>query len=376
VVLPAVNQQRQELFTKGGKMFENIEKVLQRYNHLSTLLTQPEVFNDTKEYTRNIKEKNEIEPLALAYQSYKELEKNIESAKQLLNTGDDDIKLLAKEELQSLEKQKEMVENKLKELILPKDPMDSKNVLLEIRAGAGGEESALFAGDLLKMYLKYAEKKKWRADVLSQSITGMGGYKEIIVLIEGDKVYSRLKFESGVHRVQRVPKTEASGRIHTSTATVAILPEADDVEIDVKTDDLKIDTFRAGGHGGQNVNKLETAIRITHIPTGMVVACQDERSQYQNKIKAMKILKSRLLTMNIEKQTSERAQDRKNQVGTGDRSEKIRTYNFPQNRVTDHRINYTVYALNSILAGDIDEFIDTLTAYFRANELANVISAK
>ncbi len=357
-------------------MFENIEKVLQRYNQLNSLLTEPEVFNDPKTYTRYIKEKNDIEPLALTYQTYKDLDKNIESTKQLLNSGEDDIKLLAKEELQSLEKQKESAENRLKELLLPKDPLDSKNVLLEIRAGAGGEESALFAGDLLKMYLKYAEKKKWRTEILSENTTGMGGYKEIIVLIEGERVYSRLKFESGVHRVQRVPKTEASGRIHTSTATVAILPEAEDVEIDIKTDDLKIDTFRAGGHGGQNVNKLETAIRITHIPTGMVVVCQDERSQYQNRIKAMKIIKSRLLTMNTEKQTSERAQDRRNQVGTGDRSEKIRTYNFPQNRVTDHRINYTAYSLTTILAGDIDEFIDALTSFYRANELAHVISAK
>ncbi len=357
-------------------MFENIEKVLERYNQLNSLLTEPEVFNDPKTYTRYIKEKNDIESLALTYQTYKDLDKNIESTKQLLNTGEDDIKLLAKEELQSLEKQKESAENRLKELLLPKDPLDSKNVLLEIRAGAGGEESALFAGDLLKMYLKYAEKKKWRTEILSENTTGMGGYKEIIVLIEGERVYSRLKFESGVHRVQRVPKTEASGRIHTSTATVAILPEAEDVEIDIKTDDLKIDTFRAGGHGGQNVNKLETAIRITHLPTGMVVVCQDERSQYQNRIKAMKIIKSRLLTMNIEKQTSERAQDRRNQVGTGDRSEKIRTYNFPQNRITDHRINYTVYSLTTILAGDIDEFIDALTSYYRANELAHVISAK
>ncbi len=357
-------------------MFENIEKVLQRYNQLNSMLGTPEIFNNPKEYTKYIRERNEIEPLALTYQAYKGLGKNIESTKQLLTSVDEDIKLLAKEELQSLEKQKESTENKLKELVLPKDPLDSKNVLLEIRAGAGGEESALFAGDLLKMYLKYAEKKKWRVEIMSESTTGMGGYKEVIVLIEGERVYSKLKFESGVHRVQRVPKTEASGRIHTSTATVAILPEADDVEIEVKTDDLKIDTFRAGGHGGQNVNKLETAIRITHLPTGMVVVCQDERSQYQNKIKAMKILKSRLLTMNIEKQTSERAQDRKNQVGTGDRSEKIRTYNFPQNRVTDHRINYTVYTLSSMLSGDIDEFIDALTAFYRANELANAISLK
>ncbi len=357
-------------------MFENIEKVLQRYNQLNSLLTEPEVFNDPKTYTRYIKEKNEIEPLALTYQAYKGFVNDIESAKQLLTAGDDDIKLLAKEELQMLERQKESSENKLKELLLPKDPLDSKNVLLEIRAGAGGEESALFAGDLLRMYLKYAEKRKWRAEILSENTTGIGGYKEVVVLIEGDKVYSRLKFESGVHRVQRVPKTEASGRIHTSTATVAILPEADDVEVNVRPDELKIDTFRAGGHGGQNVNKLETAIRITHIPTGMVVVCQDERSQYQNRIKAMKILTTRLLTMNTEKQISERAQDRRNQVGTGDRSEKIRTYNFPQNRVTDHRINFTVYSLNTILSGDIDEFIDALVAFYRANELAHVISSQ
>ncbi|MCL4557445.1 MAG: peptide chain release factor 1 [Deltaproteobacteria bacterium] len=357
-------------------MFENIAKVLQRYDQLGSFLIDPEVFNNPKEYTRYIKERNEIEPIALTYRAYRELEKGIESARQLLDTGDEDIRLLAKEELQSLERQRESIEDRLKELILPNDPLDSKDVLLEIRAGAGGEESALFAGDLLRMYLKYAEKKKWHTELLSASTTGIGGYKEVIVLIEGEKVYSRLKFESGVHRVQRVPRTEASGRIHTSTATVAILPEADDVEIEIKPEDLKIDTFRAGGHGGQNVNKLETAIRITHIHTGMVVVCQDERSQYQNKMKAMTIIKSRLLSMNREKQTSERAQDRRSQVGTGDRSEKIRTYNFPQNRVTDHRINYTVHTLGSILSGEIDEFVDALTEHYRTNELARATSGK
>ena len=357
-------------------MFENIEKVLQRYNQLNSILATPEVFNNPKEYTKYVKEKSEIEPLALTYQAYRELERNIGATRQLLETNDEELKVLAKEELLSLEKQKESTENRLKELILPKDPLDTKNVILEIRAGAGGEESALFAGDLLRMYLKYAEKRKWRTEILSENTTGMGGYKEVIILIEGERVYSRLKFESGVHRVQRVPKTEASGRIHTSTATVAILPEADDVEVDIKNDELKIDTFRAGGHGGQNVNKLETAIRITHLPTGTIIVCQDERSQYQNKMKAMKILKSRLLTMNMEKQTSERAKDRKNQVGTGDRSEKIRTYNFPQNRVTDHRINYTVYTLSSILSGEVDEFIDQLTEYYRANELASAMTDK
>lgn len=354
-------------------MFENIEKVLQRYNQLNALLATPEIFNNPREYTKYIREKSEIEPLAMTYQGYKDVEKSILATRQLFDTDDEDMKLLAREELQTLERKRESIESRLKDLILPKDPLDAKNVLLEIRAGAGGEESALFAGDLLRMYLKYAEKKKWRTEILSENTTGMGGYKEVIVLIEGEKVYSLLKFESGVHRVQRVPKTEASGRIHTSTATVAILPEADDVEIEIKNDDLKVDTFRAGGHGGQNVNKLETAIRITHVPTGTIVVCQDERSQYQNKMKAMKILKSRLLTSNMEKQTSERAQDRKNQVGTGDRSEKIRTYNFPQNRVTDHRINYTVYTLSSILSGDIDEFVDQLTAFYRANELSSAM---
>ncbi len=357
-------------------MFENIEKVSRRYDQLESMLTDPAIFGNPKEYTRYIKEKNEIEPLVLAYRKYRSLEKEIESTKQLLNAGDEEIKQLAKDELQSLEAQKEQTGDRLKDLILPKDPLDSKNVLLEIRAGAGGEESALFAGDLLKMYLRYAEKRKWHTEILSANTTGIGGYKEVVVLIEGEKVYSRLKFESGVHRVQRVPKTEASGRIHTSTATVAILPAADDVEVEVRPDEVTIDTFRAGGHGGQNVNKLETAIRITHLPTGMVVICQDERSQYQNKVKAMKILKSRLLTMNMEKQVAERAQNRKSQVGTGDRSEKIRTYNFPQNRITDHRINLTVYNLNSILSGDIDAFIDALIAYHRANELANAAAAK
>lgn len=357
-------------------MYEHVEKVLQRYNQLNSLLTSQEVFSNPKKYTKFIKEKNEIEPLALTYQTYKELERNIESTKQLLGSSDEEIKQLAKEELQSLEKQKELTEIKLKELLLPKDPLDSKNVLLEIRAGAGGEESALFVGDLLRMYLRYAEKKKWHTEILSENTTGMGGYKEVIILIEGEKVYSRLKFESGVHRVQRVPKTEASGRIHTSTVTVAILPEADEIEIDMKPEDLRIDTFRAGGHGGQNVNKLETAIRITHIPTGIIVVCQDERSQYQNRIKAMKILRSRLLSMSLNKQAMERAQDRRKQVGTGDRSEKIRTYNFPQNRVTDHRINYTVYDLDSVLSGEIDGFIDALIAFYRSNEILAITSAQ
>ncbi len=357
-------------------MFESIEKVLDRYNELNSKLSDPDIFTNPKELKKYIKEKSEIKALALAYQAYRDLEENIKSTKQLLNTNDEEFKLLVKEELLAFEQQKKSLENRIKELVVPVNPLDSKNVILEIRAGAGGEESALFAGDLLKMYLKYTEKKKWRTEILSENLTGIGGYKEVIVLIEGKKVYSRLKYESGVHRVQRVPKTEAGGRIHTSTVTVAILPEASDVEVEIKSDDLKIDTFRAGGHGGQNVNKLETAIRITHIPTDVVVVCQDERSQYQNKMKAMKILRSRLLKMNTLKQESERARNRKSQVGTGDRSEKIRTYNFPQNRVTDHRINYTIYTLNSVLSGEIDEFIDVLTAFYRANELTEAVSDK
>ncbi len=350
-------------------MFENLEQLLLHYNELNSLLASPEIFSIQKEYTKYIKEKNEIEPIARTYLAYKECVNSIQYTKQLIEGNEEDIKSLAKEELSILDKQRQELENKLKELILPKDPLDSKNVILEIRAGAGGEESALFAAELLRMYLRYAEMKNWHTEILSENTTGIGGYKEVIILIEGERVYSRLKYESGVHRVQRVPKTEASGRIHTSTVTVAILPEAEDVEIDLKNEDLKIDTYRAGGAGGQNVNKVETAIRITHIPTGIVVMCQDERSQYKNKTKALKILKSRLLQMNMEKQTSERAHNRKSQVGSGDRSEKIRTYNFPQNRVTDHRINLTSYSLESFLSGNIDNFIDGLTSHYRTQEL-------
>jgi peptide chain release factor 1 len=299
-----------------------------------------------------------LEPAYEAYNKYAKIKREIESAKELLENKE--FEDLAKEEIKRLEKEKEEIEREIKRLLVPKDEKDSKNVILEIRAGVGGEEAALFAADLLNMYQKYAEEKGWKFSILSAQKTGLGGYKEVIALIEGKDAYAKLKYESGVHRVQRVPKTEAGGRIHTSTATVAVLPEADETEVQINPEDLKIETFRASGAGGQYVNTTETAVRITHIPTGIVVSCQDERSQFQNKLKAMKILYARLKDY-YERQKEEKiAQERREQVGTGERSEKIRTYNFPQNRVTDHRINYTSHRLQDILEGKLDEIISAL----------------
>lgn len=337
---------------------ERLRVLHQKYLQLQAKLSDPETLKDIDLYSKLSKEFKELEPAYEAYNKYAKIKREIESAKELLENKE--FEDLAKEEIKRLEKEKEEIEREIKRLLVPKDERDAKNVILEIRAGVGGEEAALFAADLLNMYQKYAEEKGWKFSILSAQKTGLGGYKEVIALIEGKDAYAKLKYESGVHRVQRVPKTETGGRIHTSTATVAVLPEADETEVQINPEDLKIETFRASGAGGQYVNTTETAVRITHIPTGIVVSCQDERSQFQNKLKAMKILYARLKDY-YERQKEEKiAQERREQVGTGERSEKIRTYNFPQNRVTDHRINYTSHRLQDILEGKLDEIISAL----------------
>jgi len=337
---------------------EKLKLAEQRYLELQYQLSSPEVVSDREKLTKLGKELKELEELYNAYKNYKKILSDLNQARELLKN--EELKELAKEEVERLTKELEKVEKEIRILLLPKDPKDSKNVILEIRAGVGGEEAALFVADLLHMYQKYAEEKGWKFSILSANKTGLGGYKEVIALIEGEGAYSRLKFESGVHRVQRVPATEAGGRIHTSTATVAVLPETDETEIQIDPKDLKIETFRASGAGGQYVNTTETAVRITHLPTGITVSCQDERSQFQNRQKALKILYARLKDFFERQKEEELARERKQQVGTGERSEKIRTYNFPQNRVTDHRINLTLYRLQDVLEGKLDEIIQAL----------------
>jgi len=344
------------------ELIDKLEKLSERYRKLEEELSKPEVIKDVKKYRELSREHKELSELYDTYQEYKKLQKELRDAKELLKSPDKDIRELAQEELERIQKKLSELEERLKFLLVPKDPNDSKNVILEIRAGTGGEEAALFAADLLRMYQKYAEDKGWKFTILSANKTGLGGYKEVVALIEGEGAYSRLKYESGVHRVQRIPVTESGGRIHTSTATVAVLPEADETDIEINPQDLKIETFRASGAGGQYVNTTETAVRITHIPTGIVVSCQDERSQFQNKQKALKILYAKLKDYYERKKREEIAKERKEQVGTGERSEKIRTYNFPQNRVTDHRINLTLYKLQDVLDGKLDEIIDALRA--------------
>ena len=353
-------------------MFENLEQVLEKYNTLNDKLCQSEVLTDPEQYTALLKERAAIETLAQTYQTYRKTEQDWHEAKAMAEdkSQDEELRELAKEEAHQLQKRLTETEEQLKILLLPKDPNDDKNVIIEIRGGAGGEESALFAGVLYRMYTMYCEKKHFQTELLSCNETERGGYKEISFLAKGSGAYSRFKFESGVHRVQRVPETESQGRIHTSTVTVAVLPEAEEVEVEINPADLQIDTFRAGGAGGQHINKTESAIRITHLPTGIVAECQDERSQYKNKDKAMRILRSRILHAEREKQQSRIAGERKAQVGTGDRSERIRTYNYPQRRVSDHRINLTLYKIEDILNGDLDEIIDALTAADTAAKLA------
>lgn len=351
-------------------MFDKIEIFDKRYSELSQRLYEPSVATNPDEFQKVMKELKSIEEIVLTYRDYKSaVESEKESLEILGETSDPELKELAQAELDEAKSSIETLSEKLKILLLPKDPNDERNVIVEIRGGAGGEESALFSAVLFRMYSMYAEKRGYKVEVINANETELGGYKEISFMIEGDGAYSRFKYESGVHRVQRVPETESQGRVHTSTTTVAVLPEAEDVELEIDPSDLKIDTFRSSGAGGQHINKTSSAIRITHIPTGTVVECQDERSQYKNKDKALKVLKSRLLKEKQDKQASEIAADRKSQVGTGDRSERIRTYNYPQGRLTDHRIGLTLYKLEDILNGNLDEVIDALIAADRAEKL-------
>ena len=341
-------------------MKDKLQTIIDKHSLLSDQLADPEIFNDQKKLTTTAKEHSALEDVVNVGKQYLAVLQNIEDDKSILNGEDAELKEIAQEELIELESLKDKLESDLKILLLPRDPNDDKNLILEIRAGTGGDEAALFAADLFRVYTRYAERKNWKYKVMDSSDTGIGGIKEAIVSIQGKGAFGMLKYESGVHRVQRVPKTETSGRVHTSAATIAILPEAEDVDIEINDSDLKIDTYRASGAGGQHVNKTESAIRITHIPTGLVVTCQDESSQHKNRAAALKVLKSRLLASEQEKVAAERAAERRSLVSTGDRSAKIRTYNFPQGRVTDHRINFTSYKLNEILDGDITEVIEKL----------------
>ncbi len=350
-----------------------LESIEEKVKKLEELMTDPEVLKDQSKIQSIAKEHKELSEILNLYDEYKKVSRQIEEVKQLLNsTPDDDLRELAEEELESLKKQQKDLEKKMEIALLPKDPNDEKNVILEIRQGAGGDEASLFAAELFRMYQRYAERHGWKTEILSLHPTEKGGIKEVIALIKGKNAYSRLKFESGVHRVQRVPETESSGRIHTSTVTVAVLPEAEEVDIEIKPEELRIETMRAGGAGGQHVNTTDSAVRITHIPTGMVVTCQDERSQLQNKMKAMQILRARLKDYYERLEKEKIAKERKEQVGTGERSEKIRTYNFPQNRVTDHRVNYTSYRINDVMDGDLDEIIDVLIAKENEEKLASL----
>ena len=351
-------------------MFGKLEDLERRYETLSHLLGQREVINKQEEFQKAAKEYAELGKVVELYRRLKKVEEEIKGSQDLLNhEEDEEMRRLAKEELQRLTEAKEKMAEDLRLALLPKDPNDEKNILLEIRAGTGGDEAGLFASDLFRMYSKYAEKLGWRLEILSHHFTGVGGLKEMIALIEGKGVYSRLKFESGVHRVQRVPTTESQGRIHTSTVTVAILPEAEDVDVQIDPNDLRIDIFRSSGPGGQSVNTTDSAVRITHLPTGMVVSCQDEKSQHKNKAKGLKILRARLLDKAKQEKQTEISEKRRLQVGTGERSERIRTYNFPQGRVTDHRIGLTLYRLDEVLQGDLDEILQTLTTHYQTEAL-------
>ena len=350
-------------------MLDKLAEVEQRYIDIEGLMSDPQMLGQQREYAKVAKERSELEPIVVCYREWRKVEQEIQENRQLLEENDEGIRELAKEELVALRARKDELEAKLKILILPKDPNDSKNVIVEIRAGTGGDEAALFAAELFRMYSRYAESRGWRVELMSSNPTGLGGYKEIIASIEGQGAYSRLKFEGGVHRVQRVPVTEGSGRIHTSAVTVAVLAEADEVEVAIDPKEIRIDVFRSSGPGGQSVNTTDSAVRITHIPTGIVISCQDEKSQHKNRAKGMKILRARLLEKKQDEQQSEIAATRKSMVGSGDRSERIRTYNFPQGRLTDHRINLTIYQLDRVMEGVIDEVVDGLITHYQAAAL-------
>ncbi|WP_419788089.1 peptide chain release factor 1 [Pseudodesulfovibrio sp.] len=350
-------------------MFGKLEDIETKYEKLEQELAQPEIFDDQERYKKVSKAHADLADVVRVFREHKQLAQDLEDNEEMLADSDPDIREMAKAEIEVIEERLPQLEEELKILLLPKDPMDEKNIILEIRAGTGGDEAALFAADLYRMYSRYAEANRWKVEEMSSNPTGSGGYKEVIASISGDKVYSKLKYESGTHRVQRVPATESQGRIHTSAVTVAIMPEAEEVDIDLRQEDLRVDVYRSSGPGGQSVNTTDSAIRITHVPTGMVVICQDEKSQHKNKAKALKVLRSRLLQIEQDKAKAEEDATRRSQIGSGDRSERIRTYNFPQGRVSDHRINLTLHKLPQVMEGELDDLTDALISYFQAEAL-------